>query len=286
MLEEQRSKVGPLAVWVHPSSSPARGRVILLHGQGEHSGRHRPTAAALVARGFEVVRFDFRGAGESEGARQWIERFEDYVADVVSVFDWVGRYRIAVPTFLLGHSVGGLIAIYVAEALDGRLAGLLLNAPVVELGPDIRRTSIIAARLMNRVMPRARVPTGSQVASLSRDPAVRAEAEHDPLNYPFVTARQACELLDAIAGVRDRCSRIHVPVLITHGDADRLVRVAGSVWLHEAFGSSHRTLRIIAGGYHELHLDTCRQSYLEIIGGWLEKIVEGRTITSGEAPIG
>ena len=78
MLDEQRLRVGPLAVWVHPSSSPARGRVILLHGQGEHSGRHRPTAAALVARGFEVVRFDFRGAGESEGARQWIERFDDY----------------------------------------------------------------------------------------------------------------------------------------------------------------------------------------------------------------
>ena len=81
--------LGHLAVWNHPVVSGApKARVLLIHGIGEHSGRHKNTCNTLTSNGYEVVRFDLRGAGRSGGRRQHIEQFTDYVDDVVHVFNW------------------------------------------------------------------------------------------------------------------------------------------------------------------------------------------------------
>jgi len=87
----------------------ARGSVVIVHGLGEHIGRHAHVAAHLNDWGWRVVGYDQRGHGASEGARGALARDDDLLRDLALVIDAV-RAEHTGPLILLGHSMGGLVA--------------------------------------------------------------------------------------------------------------------------------------------------------------------------------
>src|SRR5215211_4098720 len=114
-----------------PIDDPAR-LVVLVHGYGEHIGRYEHVAAALNARGCAVVGPDHRGHGKSPGEPALVEDFEPIVEDLRAV---VQDARGDLPVVMVGHSMGGLIAIRYAQRHPEDLAGLVLSAPAVGLTP-------------------------------------------------------------------------------------------------------------------------------------------------------
>jgi alpha-beta hydrolase superfamily lysophospholipase len=135
--------VGPLAIWQHKSNAGnPTCRVLLIHGLGEHSGRHGNTIQFLNSVGIEVIAFDLRGCGHSSGKRQWIESFRDYVQDTATVFDWAEKTLSSLPLFVLGHSLGGAIAICFTEQYQKLLQGLVLSAPAFKVGSEITPAKI------------------------------------------------------------------------------------------------------------------------------------------------
>lgn len=263
------TKVGGLTAWVDEASGAPWARIVLLHGLGEHCARHLNTSRALGASGVEVVRFDFRGCGKSEGERQWIERFGDYVDDAVAIWRWARESRTALPTFLMGHSLGGAIAIHAAPKVADGAAGLVVNAPAFEVGEGVSRVKIAIGRVVNRFLPHAKIPDTLELAAISRDAAVVTAYEKDPLCCRFNTVRQGNEILDALEKIPDICREIRMPVLITHGEHDRLVGVNGSSRILQALASADKTLEVFPGGYHELHNDLCKDAYFTLLVGWL-----------------
>ena len=69
-----------------------------MHGVGEHSGRYDEVANAMTSLGVEVVSYDQRGFGESEGDRGEIPATDTLVADAAMVFDLVRREAPRDPT--------------------------------------------------------------------------------------------------------------------------------------------------------------------------------------------
>jgi alpha-beta hydrolase superfamily lysophospholipase len=89
-----------------------RRLVVLVHGYGEHIGRYAHVAAALAARGATVVGPDHVGHGRSDGERALVTSFEPVVDDLHRV---VAEGRGQLPVVMVGHSMGGLIAIRYAQ---------------------------------------------------------------------------------------------------------------------------------------------------------------------------
>src|SRR5512139_3959863 len=129
--------------WHRPP--PAYGRVLVVHGHGEHMGRHAELATQLREWGFEVMGFDLRGHGLSEGQRGGLSKHEDLLADLALVIDRAqvvdrARRDSAGPLVLLGHGLGGLIAArFVAEGLVAQPAAwyrpvdaLILSSPLLD----------------------------------------------------------------------------------------------------------------------------------------------------------
>ena len=74
-----------------------------------------------------------------------------------------------------------------------------------------------------------------QTKAVSRDPAVVAAYEKDPLNHHGpILARTGAQINSAVLAARDACDKIMLPAYVFHGDADGAVPVKGSREMVEA----------------------------------------------------
>ncbi len=256
-------------VWA-PDASAGRvpGRVLVAHGYAEHGGRYRGLAERLVDAGLHVVVPDHRGHGRSEGRPVSVRSFDDYVADLRRIAEEVEREDGEAPTLLLGHSMGGLIAILYAFRHQNELRGLILSAPAV-VPPRLLPGTRLLGRLLSRVAPDLGV-TRLPLDRISRDPAVLAAHRADPwVHRRRVRARLGAELLRAMAEAAEGLPRLVLPVLVVQGTADEIVPPSAAQFVHSRVGSADRTLRQYPGLFHEVLNEPERDQVIAEMLDWM-----------------
>lgn len=133
--------------WMPPAP---RAVIALVHGIAEHSGRYAWLAAKANARGLGVVATDLRGHGRSPGERSYVERFDDYLLDVDALLAKGQELAAGRPLFLMGHSMGGAIALRWLAQRQRPLAGLILSSAALKIGGDVPRLLVALAPLLSR----------------------------------------------------------------------------------------------------------------------------------------
>src|SRR5262249_50548712 len=89
----------------------AKASVVILHAVSEHAGRCSHVAGRLVRDGYAVYALDHRGHGRSEGKRAFVDRLDRAAADAGTLIGIARSEQPGVRVFLLGHSMGGAIAL-------------------------------------------------------------------------------------------------------------------------------------------------------------------------------
>lgn len=235
-------------VW--PAEGKALAMVVIVHGYGEHIGRYDETARALAAAGFSVRGLDLRGHGQSGGARGFCRRFDEYLDDVEGT---VTRARAeGLPTFLLGHSFGGLVGAHYALRFPETLAGLVLTSPYWKLAMDVPAAKVLAGKIASRLYPGLSLPSGLRGADVSRDPKIAAAYDADPLNNKNATARWFTEAAAAQDALWARAGELRLPLLLVVGAADKVASAPHSEALFARIGAADKTLRMLSGQYHEV----------------------------------
>lgn len=263
--------VDKLAVWsTDPAHIRPKARVLIVHGMSEHSGRHLPTENALLAAGYSVVRFDLRGAGQSGGRRQWIEKFSDYVDDVATVYRWICRELEPLPLFILGHSLGGAITLTFLQNYQKAFRGCVLSAPAYLVGGAINAYVVAIGKQLVKVMPSLRIKGNSDKTAISRDPQVVKAFLEDPLCCHTNTLNQGREVLEHLPQLKNISKSLHIPVLFVHGSLDKIVKLEGSFELLMEVASQDRVLHILPGGFHEPHNDLDREEYFTQLIQWFD----------------
>ena len=244
----------------------ARGSVLIVHGLGEHIGRYDHVAAHLNAWHWNVVGYDQRGHGESEGARGTITRRDDYLRDLAMVFDAV-RARQPGPLVLLGHSMGGLIAArFVAERVRS-VDALVLSSPALDLGMSGGQKFLLS--LLGRIAPNLRVPNGLKPAWISRDPSVVHAYAEDPRVHNRVTPQLVRFMLESCERVRAKAPLWVVPTLLMYAGSDRCVAPAGSAAFAAAVPKSVLTAREFGPLFHEIFNEPEQAEVFDTLGDWL-----------------
>lgn len=272
--------VGRLAVWHHVPNANAKARVLLFHGISEHSGRHKPTIDWFLSQNIEVVRFDFRGSGQSGGKPQWIEKFSDYVNDGAEILSWIQRSLEIKPLFLFGHSMGGVIAIHFISLYQSQFKGLLLSAPAYKTGSYLPAWKVFLGKALVPLFPGMRLYSDVKGATLSRIPEVEKRYAEDPLSFHFNTLRQGDEILKAMEQVPQVCKNINLPTVIFHGTADKVISPPGSFEILENLSTPDRELHYLPGAFHEPHNDLGASDYFDLVGQWLTRQLASQTTTT------
>ncbi len=269
MNEEMFEGTGGLKIFTRSwrPEGKARGVVVLVHGLKSHSGLYEWSATQLAQRGFAVSALDLRGHGRSEGERLYVDKFSDYVSDVDQLVTIAKSRDAGLPTFVLGHSAGGVIGCIYALEHPKDVSGLICESFAHEVPAPDFALSILKG--ISHLAPHAHV-LDLKDEDFSRDPAFVARMKSDPLiphlAYPSQTV---AELVRADERLRREFPRITLPVLILHGTADRATRPHGSQRFYDKTGSTDKTLKLYEGHYHDLLNDVGKDRVLADITEWI-----------------
>lgn len=203
---------------------PPWALVLLIHGIAEHSGRYAAVGEQFAAAGIGMVAIDQRGHGTTEGPRGHVDKFTEFLDDVE---DQLTEMRtVGVPLVLIGHSMGGLVS--TAYTISDRPAPDLLVLSGPALGTDLPGWQRVLATKLAQLAPKFFVSPPFDTAVLSRDPAVGAAYEADPLIKPGGSANLLLQLFQTMEATATNVGGLTIPTLCLHGGADELVPTRAS----------------------------------------------------------
>ena len=252
-----------------PEERP-RAVVLLAHGYAEHAGRYAHVAKRLTGAGYAVYAIDHWGHGRSDGEGGFVPRFSAYLDGMAELLTLVEVNHADTPRLLLGHSMGGLIAcLFLVERQQAFVAAAVSGPAILPAEPPSRFTVWIS-RFLSRFFPRLGV-LSLDANGVSRDAQVVAAYRADPLVYGGkIGARLGKEFMDAMAVARADAPKIRLPILIQHGEADRLTAPAGSRYLFENVASKDKRLEIYPGLFHEIYNEPEKGVVLDDLIGWFD----------------
>jgi alpha-beta hydrolase superfamily lysophospholipase len=249
-----------------PEGAP-RGTAVILHGYGEHIGRYEHVAKALVGTGLAVWGMDLRGHGSSGGVRGFCRSLDDHLDDAALLLDRAA----GAPRFLVAHSFGALIAAMLLIKRAPRVDGLVLSAPFFGFAVKVPALKLWAGRAASMLVPTLALPTGVRGVDVSRDPAVQAQYDSDPLNNKNATSRWLTETEKAQATVLERAGSLTLPCFVFHGTADPLADIGRTEAVFARIASTDKTFTRYEGFRHEPfnEPEADRQRVLAAVTAWL-----------------
>lgn len=268
---------GPQIAWRAFVPNGPSAVVVLAHGAGEHMGRYGHLARTLDEADVALYALDHRGHGISGGPRGVVDRLLHAADDVASLVDRAGANHPGLPVFLLGHSMGGAIALLHALDRPGNLRGLILSAPALTLGSGPLPLRLLArTRVVPLLLSALRPEFGMlqlDAKGISSDPAAVAAYEIDPLVFHGpLPARTTVEIAEFILGpFPERTGELQLPLLAMHGEDDPITPCEAAETAYALAGSADKTLKRYPGAFHELfnEVPAIREQALSDLVGWV-----------------
>jgi alpha-beta hydrolase superfamily lysophospholipase len=245
--------------------------IVLTHGYAEHSGRYERVGAWLAARGCAVHAYDLQGHGRSEGVRGHAASLDALVDDQAMLVELVRGEHPELPLYLLGHSMGGLVALAFAVGRKPQLAGLVSSAAALVVADPPPLLARAALRVLRPVLPRVTMPRPISDAALSRDPEVGRAYRDDPLVFQVMTLSLASAVYYGGAQTLARAGEVAVPTLLLHGGDDPLIPSSGSERFAQAVSVPGSALKIYPPLRHEILNEPEWEDVLTDVFTWLRE---------------
>lgn len=250
----------------------ALGTLLVVHGLSEHSGRYAPLAAAACRAGLDVLAVDLYGHGRSPGRRGHMRDFTvDHLGAIDQLMAGADLAGLDAPRYLLGHSLGGLIAARWAQVHigEGWIAGLILMTPFI--APQIRVPAWkrLVAVALSGPLPGFTLPTGIRDKDLFRDPAEEAVFASDPLIQRRISAGHWVTLGREQRRLMERAAELRVPTLLQIAAEDRIASSDAMIDLGRVL--SDVTIVEYSEAFHPLHTDPVSGQVFEDFIDWVRQ---------------
>ena len=237
-----------------------KASIALVHGMAEHSGRYEHVGRAFADAGYSVRAVDIHGHGRSAGFPGRVDNLAQWHDDAAAALEAAEEAAPGRPRFLLGHSLGTLIAASFVAAFEPNITGLVLTGYAGLPGQALLES------MADPTSP------GIPPELVSRDPEIVKAYIEDPLVFEDrVPVECNAAAMEAAIGANTGSGSIAVPVFMAHGSADAICDVQGAREFYEALGSADKELVVYEGLYHEVMNEPERDRVLADIIAWLDR---------------
>lgn len=185
-----------------------KAKLLITHGQGEHSEAYRDLATSLCANlPLHITAWDLVGHGKSSGQRGYVGDISWLSEDFAKIVHLTQEEQPQLPLFLLSHSLGGLVHLY-AEHEDlfkpNDIAGAVLSNPCLALNFTPPKWKTIGAEVLTKLAPRVTLGNELSASQMSSDKAYLEVFKNDPLRHQSISPRFYLGMLDMMERLSHR----------------------------------------------------------------------------------
>ncbi|KNA25261.1 hypothetical protein SOVF_008070 isoform A [Spinacia oleracea] len=262
-----------------PESSPPKALICFCHGYADTcTFFFEGIARKLASAGYGVCAMDYPGFGLSDGLHGYIESFDGLVDDVIENYSKIKEkpeFR-ALPSFLFGQSMGGAVALQVHFKQPNAWNGAVLLAPMCKIADDMYPPFILTQILITLAMvfPKSKLVPQKDLAKLSFRENVELTV-YNVISYKDKPRlKTAVEMLHTTDKIASRLEEVSFPLLILHGEADKVTDPSISKALYEKASSTDKKLLLYKDSYHSLlegEPDEVIFRVFDDITSWLDK---------------
>ncbi len=248
---------------------PLNRGLLIIHGQGEHGGRYQHFPHYLKDKYDVIIAPDLRGHGRSEGVRGHVERFDEYVDDVLLAWELLQKKLTGggnIVHDLFGHSMGGLVALRTLHYRPELPAShVFISSPALGLKVEVPLIKDLAARILSKVWGELQMDTGLDASKLSHDRNVVDAYLKDRLNHSKATPKFYLSFLDAMKEtmVSDLHFNSSAKILFQLAAEDEIVNTATAKLFFEQLKHEHKKMIVYPGLYHEIFNETIKEHVFE-----------------------
>lgn len=246
--------------------------VVCVHGVGEHMGRNGYLPEVLSSE-YNVIQFDLRGHGKSEGRRGYISDFNQYAKDLAEIIRYFNINYQMENFSVFGHSMGGLIvADYIQNRVESDLypQKIFLSSPAIGVpvfpGNLLYKSPLSLTGFLSRLKISIPMQGFVDLRMLSHDYSVYKLYMKDKLNCLKIHTSIGFGLVQRSREVFSRPLNAKCQIYASVGTKDVLVSPEA---FENYFSNIEPTAKIliVKDGYHELsnEIDKYRRPYIDFL---------------------
>ncbi|MEI8176676.1 MAG: lysophospholipase [Candidatus Omnitrophota bacterium] len=251
-------------------SSP-RAVLLLVHGLGAHTGRWDFLADFFAANDIASYAIELKGFGVTPQRKGDIDSFATYTNDVYSLRDIIATEYPSKKIFIVGESMGALIAFLAAAGRPALFTGLICISPAFKNRmkfPFLYQLQVFAAVILH---PRRQFMMPFNAAMCTRDERYRAVMDADPREHRWATARLLLSIVCAQLVAPFFAAKITLPTLFALAGDDRMIDARASKKIFTKLRTKDKTLMGYPGYFHALAIDEGREKVFADLLAWIRQ---------------
>ncbi|MRW94011.1 alpha/beta fold hydrolase [Duganella sp. FT80W] len=256
---------------------PAAPRAVILaiHGGMAHGGDYVTPARWFRQHGIATVACDL--CGHQDARRVDIPGFHVFLEDGALFLQWVKQQYPGLPIYVMGHSMGALIATHLglgAFAGDAAIRGFILSSPFYVNAIKVSPLLLALSGVLGALAPRMKVPLASLTHQLTHDSAITArhyEDERDGIRATEITVRFGNALTAAQQGLAARLPGWRHPLFAVVAGDDKLADADAAEAMLKAVPTALLTYQRHPHNFHENFNELNREQIYADILAWMAR---------------
>ncbi len=249
------------------------GTILVTHGLAEHSECYKDFAEELNKNNYDVIVYDLRGHGRSEGKRGIVESFNYFCKDLSNFTEYcIKEHNPGHKFFVFGHSLGGLITTktLLTHEISG-VDGVILSSPCLGLKIEVPNWKKKFAKAGTKWFPNLTLWNEIKYEDLIRDTEKANTYATDPLRHDKISPRIFDGMLTGIDFADENKADFNLPLLMQVAGQDKICDPASGIHFYEGCSSKIKKLHVYEESLHEIYNDLDKNIVIKDLLNFLNK---------------
>ncbi len=248
----------------------ATANVFSIHGLGGHCLWFDKAANLLNENNINHFSFDLPGFGQSKYQRGYIDSYKTWVSVTKEILEkFLTHFNIKKPVFVLGHSMGSLIAIMLSTNVKPN--GWILSVPGFQGNNKIFSTTKFVLPVLYKSlctpMEPVILPFGPEL--LTRNKETQLKIKQDKLRVVNVSAQALKEVYFLSNKAQKNIQDINAPVLMLKAGQDMVCSLPIMDECFNAIKLDDKSKKVYTDFYHDLFLEDDLKLIISDISEWI-----------------